>query len=159
MEVMLEIQVVEVKGEIPNDGRAVIEQTVEKLRLVEELYRAVISFFFFNDPATTEISPLPLHDPLPISCWRRAQPCRTSFPICRNSSMIRLSASAAFSISPPAFSIMPSSVSILAFSSGYSFSLSSKVALLGTELFSISEKRSEERRVGKECRSRWSPYH
>ena len=22
-----------------------------------------------------------------------------------------------------------------------------------------SEKRSEERRVGKECRSRWSPYH
>ena len=23
----------------------------------------------------------------------------------------------------------------------------------------ISELRSEERRVGKECRSRWSPYH
>ena len=23
----------------------------------------------------------------------------------------------------------------------------------------ISEDRSEERRVGKECRSRWSPYH
>ena len=23
----------------------------------------------------------------------------------------------------------------------------------------MSEKRSEERRVGKECRSRWSPYH
>ena len=23
----------------------------------------------------------------------------------------------------------------------------------------IMEKRSEERRVGKECRSRWSPYH
>ena len=23
----------------------------------------------------------------------------------------------------------------------------------------IGEKRSEERRVGKECRSRWSPYH
>ena len=23
----------------------------------------------------------------------------------------------------------------------------------------ISENRSEERRVGKECRSRWSPYH
>ena len=27
-----------------------------------------------------------------------------------------------------------------------------------TELFRIYE-RSEERRVGKECRSRWSPYH
>ena len=25
--------------------------------------------------------------------------------------------------------------------------------------FAIFEKRSEERRVGKECRSRWSPYH
>ena len=23
----------------------------------------------------------------------------------------------------------------------------------------IKKKRSEERRVGKECRSRWSPYH
>ena len=32
---------------------------------------------------------------------------------------------------------------------------------LGTVLFtmSIQEGRSEERRVGKECRSRWSPYH
>ena len=26
-------------------------------------------------------------------------------------------------------------------------------------LFFLPEKRSEERRVGKECRSRWSPYH
>ena len=35
----------------------------------------------------------------------------------------------------------------------------------GTPKYSISliidksDKRSEERRVGKECRSRWSPYH
>ena len=28
-----------------------------------------------------------------------------------------------------------------------------------TELKERQEKRSEERRVGKECRSRWSPYH
>ena len=27
------------------------------------------------------------------------------------------------------------------------------------EFVSIASKRSEERRVGKECRSRWSPYH
>ena len=26
-------------------------------------------------------------------------------------------------------------------------------------IWSIANKRSEERRVGKECRSRWSPYH
>ena len=25
--------------------------------------------------------------------------------------------------------------------------------------YAVSEYRSEERRVGKECRSRWSPYH
>src|SRR5258706_4636546 len=28
-----------------------------------------------------------------------------------------------------------------------------------SEVLSIDEERSEERRVGKECRSRWSPYH
>src|ERR1035438_7803240 len=28
-----------------------------------------------------------------------------------------------------------------------------------THALSIAENRSEERRVGKECRSRWSPYH
>ena len=27
------------------------------------------------------------------------------------------------------------------------------------KLQELVEKRSEERRVGKECRSRWSPYH
>ena len=27
------------------------------------------------------------------------------------------------------------------------------------EILNASRKRSEERRVGKECRSRWSPYH
>ena len=30
---------------------------------------------------------------------------------------------------------------------------------LATELFNLAVHRSEERRVGKECRSRWSPYH
>src|SRR5256886_3896056 len=36
-------------------------------RLVKEDGRPLkSSFFFFNDPATTEISPLPLHDALPI---------------------------------------------------------------------------------------------
>src|SRR3712207_9248878 len=27
------------------------------------------------------------------------------------------------------------------------------------QMFKVNLKRSEERRVGKECRSRWSPYH
>ena len=30
---------------------------------------------------------------------------------------------------------------------------------LQTELYGMRVNRSEERRVGKECRSRWSPYH
>ena len=35
-----------------------------------------------------------------------------------------------------------------------------KIALLLEEISGmICQKRSEERRVGKECRSRWSPYH
>ena len=32
-------------------------------------------------------------------------------------------------------------------------------ALCGESLMVESATRSEERRVGKECRSRWSPYH
>ena len=38
------------------------------------------------------------------------------------------------------------------------FGLTDAVALGGTSLLIIIA-RSEERRVGKECRSRWSPYH
>src|SRR5256885_8256799 len=33
------------------------------------------------------------------------------------------------------------------------------VQALGVTQFAAGETRSEERRVGKECRSRWSPYH
>src|SRR2546421_11898506 len=33
------------------------------------------------------------------------------------------------------------------------------IYLMGSTSSSLSAKRSEERRVGKECRSRWSPYH
>src|ERR1041385_2105581 len=35
----------------------------------------VLLFFFFNDPATTEIYPLPLHDALPISSPASFAPC------------------------------------------------------------------------------------
>src|SRR6266481_10176226 len=33
------------------------------------------------------------------------------------------------------------------------------VTMAGQESYLAAEFRSEERRVGKECRSRWSPYH
>ena len=32
-------------------------------------------------------------------------------------------------------------------------------APIGEDIFLVTRMRSEERRVGKECRSRWSPYH
>src|SRR3712207_7466461 len=32
-------------------------------------------------------------------------------------------------------------------------------SLVGRDVFVLDPMRSEERRVGKECRSRWSPYH
>ena len=34
-----------------------------------------------------------------------------------------------------------------------------KLLFPGINAWDMNSKRSEERRVGKECRSRWSPYH
>ena len=34
-----------------------------------------------------------------------------------------------------------------------------KVLIDGEDILRLRAERSEERRVGKECRSRWSPYH
>ena len=56
------------------------------------------------------------------------------------------------------------------FNTGLGFALSKPLKLdegirssvdfaAGLELVSPADERSEERRVGKECRSRWSPYH
>ena len=33
------------------------------------------------------------------------------------------------------------------------------ISAAGIPIYTVQGKRSEERRVGKECRSRWSPYH
>ena len=43
------------------------------------------------------------------------------------------------------------------FAGRFFITVSISVLVMGLLRFSIS--RSEERRVGKECRSRWSPYH
>ena len=37
--------------------------------------------------------------------------------------------------------------------------LKSKQTIMNNTINEIKNSRSEERRVGKECRSRWSPYH
>ena len=46
---------------------------------------------------------------------------------------------------------------VIATSAGSHHALAKEALLAGKDVF--VEKRSEERRVGKECRSRWSPYH
>ena len=46
---------------------------------------------------------------------------------------------------------------LMAYEYGYAISEAGKRYV--TEGFNIIIRRSEERRVGKECRSRWSPYH
>jgi len=42
---------------------------------------------------------------------------------------------------------------------GVSSLLGDRFALIRISMDSLKNSRSEERRVGKECRSRWSPYH
>ena len=39
------------------------------------------------------------------------------------------------------------------------FEIEAEFGLSSADRWSVGEDRSEERRVGKECRSRWSPYH
>src|SRR5256885_13600293 len=102
-------------------------------------------FFFFNDTATTEIYTLSLHDALPImldpSCsvtgdGAPASPVKAALSTCMRSSYTtslfipRIRSSAGPMAPEP---IPGASIDV--------------------------ESRSEERRVGKECRSRWSPYH
>ena len=43
--------------------------------------------------------------------------------------------------------------------SGFKDALTGIYLKLGTQTLYAGDLRSEERRVGKECRSRWSPYH
>ena len=47
-------------------------------------------------------------------------------------------------------------IEIIGFITGIGFLIWLIVALA---LYAVANHRSEERRVGKECRSRWSPYH
>src|SRR5256885_14088828 len=51
------------------------------LSILISLHKAgvmVLVFFFLNDPPTTEISPLPLHDALPISRRTRGSPASSA---------------------------------------------------------------------------------
>src|SRR2546426_12710463 len=91
-------------------------------------------FFFFNDTATTEIYTLCLHDALPI--WQAGEALRQL--------ALTLDAGA-----PP-----EKILGQLAWLVRSKFP-----AIAAGDVRGAIDARSEERRVGKECRSRWSPYH
>src|SRR2546426_11966111 len=94
-------------------------------------------FFFFNDTATTEIYTLSLHDALPISAHSRGPHDGARALVDR------------------------------ALVEGLRLRGHGRVGRARLRLLDARrsprprrlEDRSEERRVGKECRSRWSPYH
>src|SRR2546427_12480101 len=96
-------------------------------------------FFFFNDTATTEIYTLSLHDALPISGEESV--------IAGN-----------VDVAPQAGNKRPRP--LLDRAGPLLFqkcTLARDAPAVPTE--PAVRPRSEERRVGKECRSRWSPYH
>src|SRR3989449_11758926 len=95
-----------------------------------------VFFFFFNDTATTEIYTLSLHDALPILLG--GGPCRPSV-----GALLPLPARGA-----------PAAVGVRV-----DVGSDARARVPGDRRDDAVARRSEERRVGKECRSRWSPYH
>src|SRR3989454_12845047 len=55
--------------------------------------------------------------------------------------------------------VLNQKIQLLEFSAAVELLGDSDGACTGAVLQDLDNKRSEERRVGKECRSRWSPYH
>src|SRR2546427_13305846 len=103
-------------------------------------------FFFFNDPATTEISPLPLPDALPISpahARRERAPAAGQDHHARGAIGGERVEGRAHGVDHPGVEEVERRT-VQRAPDGDTGPL---------------DVRSEERRVGKECRSRWSPYH
>src|SRR3712207_9469417 len=99
-------------------------------------------FFFFNDTATTEIYTLSLHDALPIFI---AKLIHRYFGVPIGKTLLILD-----------FIIL----SFVAFLFGKLIFMYTLIAVtVSSKMIDFIQERSEERRVGKECRSRWSPYH
>ena len=116
-------------------------------------------FFFFNDTATTEIYTLSLHDALPIPSTTPLEAYGDWFrSLARDGRSWRgwiidclLRAENPFSEAAQCqdFDQLPTALVVAA-----------RQDLQGMgEIAWCDDRRSEERRVGKECRSRWSPYH
>src|SRR3712207_9475200 len=99
--------------------------------------KGTVPLFFFNDTATTEIYTLSLHDALPI--------------------FKSIGLSLAIGVLADAFVVRMTLVpAVMALLGRHAWRLPARLGRLLPDL--DIEGRSEERRVGKECRSRWSPY-
>src|SRR2546429_8913431 len=111
-------------------------------------------FFFFNDTATTEIYTLSLHDALPIYLvidWQRTKKAHSLDALIAPEQEKPLQVADRNEPSP--FD------QVLAQESQEDLQASlKKIPAIYREVL-VLRFRSEERRVGKECRSRWSPYH
>src|SRR3712207_9142704 len=146
----------------------------------------MIVLFFFNDTATTEIYTLSLHDALPIS--EKAIPMLNALTQ-YVPHFLALSASSPFwvgcdtglaSARSKVFEGMPTAGLPYQLSGWDEFETYMETLISTRAIESVREVwwdirphpnfgtvelricdglRSEERRVGKECRSRWSPYH
>src|SRR3712207_9250055 len=98
--------------------------------------------FFFNDTATTEIYTLSLHDALPIF-----SPIHIEY-------LKNMGVEASMSISLLRDDKLWGLIACHHYSGPHAPPYATRAA---AEF--LGSTRSEERRVGKECRSRWSPYH
>ena len=122
--------------------------------------------FFFNDTATTEIYTLSLHDALPISfepdvdlfidVWARR---KGGYVVSYNGFAVSsLQAYADVVACVEDVGIHLETVCARKLDTLQVADLG-KIVSVALRYHAFHQERSEERRVGKECRSRWSPYH
>src|SRR3712207_9087598 len=116
--------------------------------------------FFFNDTATTEIYTLSLHDALPIYPDATQPITNINLTDTLPSGLTFKTGSVSINGSPDASADPTAGISIptIAASSDATVSFVADVTAAPSG-GALKYVRSEERRVGKECRSRWSPYH
>src|SRR3712207_9268668 len=106
-------------------------------------------FFFFNDTATTEIYTLSLHDALPIS-----NGSLSLSEVKKEISIHAIEKIGDIAKLDVGREIRRGGMPEIIFSESKEYKDIIRIASA-----IVRHNRSEERRVGKECRSRWSPYH
>ena len=138
-------------------------------------------FFFFNDTATTEIYTLSLHDALPIldgkhitlgvtgsiACYKAIDLASKLTQASANVDVILTKGASKFVTALAFAAITHRPVVTDVFDPQSELSIdhvalaerSDSIVIAPATAHTIAKMRSEERRVGKECRSRWSPYH